>query len=68
MVGLEWRLFPDGRVSGVRIARSAADDQTGEMAKRMIMELAPFQKWPEEMRRLCTNGYRDIHFELSIFR
>jgi len=66
VVALEWRLLPDGRVAEMRIKQSTADDQSNEMAKRMILDLAPFQKWPEEIEQLCTNGYRDIHFELSV--
>jgi hypothetical protein len=66
IVILEWRLYSDGNITDLRVVRSTADDSYNQMATKMINDFTPFPRWPQQMRDVCTNDYRDLHWELFV--
>jgi len=61
-VVLHFKLKPDGSVSEMLIAENTVGDLLGYVCEESVQEVAPFGKWPSDMRRAIDANYRDISF------
>ncbi|HUD47468.1 MAG TPA: hypothetical protein VMR33_11590 [Candidatus Baltobacteraceae bacterium] len=61
-VVLEFRLHPDGRITGMTNVQNEVSDFMENMCERAILDPEPFQPWPREMRLDIPADYRDIQF------
>jgi hypothetical protein len=61
-VVLKFRLYPDGHVSDVNVVESTMDDSMVAICKRAILDTAPFEPWPESMRRRVHWDYVSIPY------
>ena len=55
-------LHSDGTVSDVRISESSVDEWPGIMCQKAVMDLAPFERWSEEMRKKIGTDCRQLKF------
>jgi hypothetical protein len=61
-VVVRFRLLPDGRIQGMTNISSDVSDFMENMCERAVLDPAPYQPWPREMRMEIPNEYRDIQF------
>lgn len=61
-VVIQFRLHADGRVSMVKQAQSTVGFSLGWICQRAITDPAPFEKWPDSMRLITGQDYRDVKF------
>jgi hypothetical protein len=61
-VVLEFRLNHDGRITDMQMADNEVGDILGIVCQRAVMDPAPFGKWPDDMRRMIGNTYREVTF------
>ena len=59
-VVVNFRLYADGHVSDVQVASGTAEEQPALACQKAVLESAPFTPWPQEMRQVVTNDYRDM--------
>ncbi len=59
-VVITWRLHSDGDVSRVILVEQSVGELHADLCKRAILESAPFEPWPEGMRRKLGRDFRDI--------
>ena len=61
-VVLEFRLFPDGHVSDLKVDSSDVEASLVEPCKKAVTDSAPFASWTADIRQAYTNDFRVIHF------
>lgn len=61
-VVLEFRLFPDGHVSDLKVDSSDVEASLAELCKKAVTDSAPFASWTKEIRQAYTNDFRVVHF------
>jgi outer membrane biosynthesis protein TonB len=61
-VQLEFRLLPDGRITGMKMVQSEVSELMESFCEQAILDPAPFMPWPPEMRLEIPNDYRDVQF------
>ncbi|MCI0745784.1 MAG: hypothetical protein L0Y58_10305 [Verrucomicrobia subdivision 3 bacterium] len=61
-VVIEFRLSYDGRISDLRVAGNDVGEMLGLLCQRAILDPAPYQRWPDDMRRFIGDNHRDIKF------
>ena len=61
-VVLQFRLNYDGRITDLRIAETTVGDTLALLCQKAILDPAPYEKWPQEMRQMADKDYRDISF------
>jgi hypothetical protein len=61
-VVLHFKLKPDGTVEEMKIAENTVGDLLGYVCEEAVQDVAPFEKWPSDMRREIGANYRDISF------
>ena len=61
-VVLEFRLFPDGHVSDLKVDSSDVEASLVEPCKKAVIDSAPFASWTADIRQAYTNDFRVIHF------
>jgi hypothetical protein len=61
-VTLKFRLHADGRVDQMEEREQTVDDLLSIICQRAILDNAPFDRWPSDMRRLNGSDYRDVTF------
>ena len=59
---LEFRLFPDGHVSDLKVDSTNAEESLVAPCKKAVLDSVPFPSWTKEMRQVYTNDYRLIHY------
>jgi hypothetical protein len=64
-VVLEFRLAYDGRVTELRVADTDMTALPVLLCQQAVVASAPFDPWPPEMRRLFTQGYRDVRIRFN---
>ena len=61
-VVLEFRLNSDGRITAMQMSDNQVGDILGLICQRAVTDPAPFGKWPDDMRRMIGNTYREVTF------
>ena len=59
---VEFNLTAEGYVFGWRTASVDMPPRVQDLCKRAILQLAPFPKWPAEMRRTVGSDVRAVRF------
>ena len=60
-VVLQFVMHPDGRVTEMNMSENTAGDVLGYICEKAVLDPAPFQPWPIEMRRMIGEN-RPIQF------
>ena len=66
-VTLEFRLYYDGRISEIKVLQNTAGVLMGYLCQRAITDSAPYERWPDDMRRIIGADYREITFTFNIY-
>jgi hypothetical protein len=61
-VVVQFRLNYDGRITDVRTIENSTSDLLGFLCQKAIIDPAPYEKWPREMRMQIGEDYRTIKF------
>jgi hypothetical protein len=61
----DFTLKPDGQVTDVRIRPTRLLGFTVEICRQAILDSAPFDPWPAEMRRLIGETGREVTFRFN---
>lgn len=60
-VVLDFVLHPDGRVTDMNMPENSAGEVLGYICQKAVLDPAPFEAWPKEMRRMIGEN-RPIQF------
>lgn len=61
-VVVEFRLRHDGRIENLRVLSNSAGEILGLICEKAILDPAPYDRWPLEMRNELRQDYRDVKF------
>jgi len=61
-VMLRFHLNYDGTITDMTVQQNTVGDLLGYVCQKAINDPAPFKPWPEDMRRLVGQNYREITF------
>jgi hypothetical protein len=61
-VMVEFRLNYDGRITEMRTVENTVTDTLGYICQKAILDPAPYEKWPREMRLMIGEDSRKITF------
>jgi hypothetical protein len=61
-VVIEFNLNSDGRVTDLRVIENNVGDLLSYVCKSAILDPAPYQPWPSDMRRFLGTDVRDVRF------
>jgi hypothetical protein len=61
-VMLRFHLNYDGTITDMTVLQNTVGDLLGYVCQKAINDPAPFKPWPEDMRRLVGQNYREITF------
>ena len=61
-LSLEFRLHQNGQVTNMKVKEQSVDEIYSIICQRAILDNAPFEKWPPDMRRMIREDYRDVTF------
>lgn len=61
-VRLQFRLHYDGRISDMKVLETDVGDVLTTLCEKAVLDPAPFDKWPREMRMEIGKDYRDVTF------
>jgi hypothetical protein len=61
-VVVKFHLNYDGRITDMEIVENSVGDTLGLLCQKAVMDPAPFDKWPMDLRRLVAKDYREIQF------
>ncbi len=60
-VVLQFRLHYDGRITDMNMTENSAGEVLGFICQKAVLDPAPFEKWPSDMRR-TLGDIRSIQF------
>ncbi|MBI3853863.1 MAG: hypothetical protein HY298_26860 [Verrucomicrobia bacterium] len=61
-VVLEFRLNYDGRITEMKEVDNDVGELLGLLCQKAVLDPAPFEKWPSDLRRLVGADYREVRF------
>ena len=61
-VTVHFKLMPDGTIIEVKILENNVGQMLGYVCEEAVQEVAPFAKWPDDMRRAINANFREISF------
>ena len=61
-VTVRFKLLPDGSIIEVSLAENNVGQMLGYVCAESVQEVAPFAKWPDDMRRAINANFREISF------
>jgi hypothetical protein len=61
-VVLSFRLHYDGRITDMQVIESTVDDILSLLCQKAILDPAPYERWPSDMRRMIGENFRDVKF------
>jgi len=61
-VVLQFHLNYDGRITEMKLAESTVGEMLGLLCQKAVLDPAPFEKWPREMRMAVGRDSRAIQF------
>ncbi len=60
-VVVQFRLYPDGRVTDVNVSENSASDMMGLLCQKALTDPAPYPQWSGDMKR-AFGAFRSIQF------
>jgi hypothetical protein len=61
-VVVEFRLNYDGRITEMKEVENEVGELLGLLCQKAVLDPAPFEKWPSDLRRLVGADYREVRF------
>lgn len=61
-VVLDFRLTYDGRITELKVVESDVGDIYTTICQLAINKPAPYEKWPNDVRKMVGGNYRDVRF------
>jgi hypothetical protein len=61
-VTLQFNLNYDGRITEMKVKQSTVGDMLSILCQKAVLDPAPFEKWPREMRLMIGRDIRPIQF------
>ncbi|HYG22775.1 MAG TPA: hypothetical protein VEH04_08340 [Verrucomicrobiae bacterium] len=61
-VVLRFRLSYDGRITAMEVVENNVGETLGLICQKAILDPAPFERWPREMRLMMQKEFREIQF------
>lgn len=61
-VALQFKLHYDGRVTDVKVVQNTVSETLSLICQKAVLDPAPFEKWPKEMRLMMGEDFRKIQF------
>jgi hypothetical protein len=61
-VMLEFHLNYDGQITDMKVLDNNVGELLGLLCQKAVLDPAPFDKWPREMRLMVDKDYREIKF------
>ncbi len=61
-VVVEFRLTYDGRITDMREVENNVGELLGLICQKAVLDPAPFERWPSDLRRLVGADYREVRF------
>ena len=61
-VVLDFRLNRDGRITEMRVVESTVSDTLSWICQRAVLDPAPYDAFPMDLRRVMRTDYRDVRF------
>jgi outer membrane biosynthesis protein TonB len=61
-VTLQFHLNYDGRITDMNVAESTVGDMLSLLCQKAVLDPAPYERWPREMRLAVGRDYRPIQF------
>jgi hypothetical protein len=61
-VVLEFRLMYDGRITDMKCIGNDVGELLALLCRRAVTDPAPYAKWPDDMKRMIGNNYREVTF------
>lgn len=61
-VALQFKLHYDGRITEMKVAENKVSETLCLICQKAVLDPAPFEKWPDEMRRMVGENFRRIQF------
>jgi len=61
-VVLEFRLSYDGRITDLKVSNNEVGEILSLLCQRAILDPAPYQRWPDDMRRMIGANFREVTF------
>ena len=59
---VEFRMMYDGRIMGMKVNGNEVGELLGLLCQQAILDPAPFDPWPGDMRRMIGQNYREVTF------
>jgi hypothetical protein len=64
-VVLQFHLHSDGRISDMKIIENTTNETLGVMCEKAVLDPAPYDRWPSQLREKVGKGYREIQFTFN---
>jgi hypothetical protein len=61
-VVVQFHLNYDGRITEMKVVENSVGEMLGLLCEKAVLDPAPFDHWPREMRLMADKDYRDIQF------
>jgi len=61
-VVVQFHLNYDGRITDMSVVDNNVGELLGLLCQKAVLDPAPFEKWPADMRRMADKDYREIRF------
>jgi len=61
-VVLEFHLNYDGRIADMKVAENTVTELLCLLCQKAILDPAPYEKWPSDLRRMVGADYREVRF------
>lgn len=61
-VALQFKLHYDGRVTELKVSENTVTETLSLICQKAVLDPAPFDKWPTEMRLMVGEDFRKIQF------
>ena len=61
-VVLDFRLNQDGRITEMKEVENDVGELLGLLCQKAVLDPAPFEKWPSDLRRMVGADYREVRF------
>ena len=61
-VVLRFHLYYDGRITKMEVADSSVGELLALVCQRAVLDPAPYDMWPSDLRRLAKSNFREVQF------
>jgi hypothetical protein len=61
-VVLQFHLDYEGRITDMKVLDNSVGEMLGLLCQKAVLDPAPYDKWPREMRLMVDKDYREIKF------